>query len=196
MTESKSSEQRRHTPTFAIILLALVVMAALAGLFVYSGIYDIGADAPHWPMVYEVLDEARDHSIEHHSRNISPPADLENAKRIEAGAALYQEMCTSCHLGPGIERTELSQGLYPAAPELAQGDDLSPAEQFWIIKHGVKLTAMPAWGKTHNDELIWDLVAFIRQMPKMTPDQYKKAVASAPAEHDEMMKAMHKADVP
>jgi mono/diheme cytochrome c family protein len=96
-------------------------------------------------------------------------------------------MCTGCHLGPGLEKSELSQGLYPSAPELARGDDLSPAEQFWTIKHGVKLTAMPAWGKTHNDDLIWDMVAFIRQMPKMSPAQYKAAVASAPESHEEMM---------
>ena len=46
---------------------------------------------------------------------------------------------------------------------------------------------MPAWGKTHSDDLIWDMVAFIRQMPKLSPDQYKKLVASAPESHEEMM---------
>ena len=191
MTDGQSPGRRRHLP---VLIVALVLLAALSGLFVYSGIYDIGADAPHWRAVYGLLDELRDHSIAHHSRHISVPPDLGDAKRIQMGAGLYQEMCTSCHLGPGLERTEISQGLYPAAPELARGDDLSPAEQFWTIKHGVKLTAMPAWGKTHDDELIWDLVAFIRQLPKMTPDQYKAVVASAPADHDEMMKAMHRPD--
>jgi len=102
-------------------------------------------------------------------------------------------MCTGCHLGPGVERSELSQGLYPAAPELAHGDELTATEQFWVIKHGVKLTAMPAWGKTHNDQLIWDMVAFIRQLPKMNPAQYQAEVASAPEDHDEMMKDMHDA---
>ena len=85
----------------------------------------------------------------------------------------------------------MSQGLYPAAPELARRDDLSPAEQFWVIKHGVKLTAMPAWGKTHNDELIWDMVAFLQALPKMSPQQYKTTVASAPEDHEEMMNDMH-----
>ena len=100
-------------------------------------------------------------------------------------------MCTGCHLGPGVERSELSQGLHPAAPELARSNGRSPAEQFWIIKHGVKLSAMPAWGKTHDDQLIWDMVAFIRQLPKLSPQQYKAAVASAPEDHEEMMKGMH-----
>jgi mono/diheme cytochrome c family protein len=96
-------------------------------------------------------------------------------------------MCASCHLGPGLEKSELSQGLYPPAPELTGGAGGPAAEQFWIIKHGVKLTAMPAWGKTHDDRLIWDMVAFIRQLPKMSPGQYKAAVASAPGSHEEMM---------
>lgn len=182
---------RRHLASTAFVAIVVIVIAALAGIFVFAGVYNIGADAPHSRAVFGLLQELRENAITHYSRNIQVPADLNDPKRIEAGAGLYQEMCTGCHLGPGVERSELSQGLYPAAPELARGDDLGPAEQFWTIKHGVKLTAMPAWGKTHNDELIWDMVAFIRQLPKMTPDQYKAAVASAPEDHEEMMKDMH-----
>ncbi|HEX6741616.1 MAG TPA: cytochrome c, partial [Sphingomicrobium sp.] len=120
-------------------------------------------------------------------RGIRAPADLGARKRIAAGAGLYDDMCAACHLGPGVERSELSQGLYPQAPELNRRSDLGPAEQFWIIKHGVKLSAMPAWGKTHDDELIWDMVAFVRQLPNMSPEQYKAAIANAPADHEEMM---------
>jgi mono/diheme cytochrome c family protein len=99
-------------------------------------------------------------------------------------------MCTGCHLGPGMERSEMSQGLYPPAPELARQSDRSAAERFWIIKHGVKLSAMPAWGKTHDDQLIWDMVAFIGTLPKLSPEQYKAAIASAPEDHEEIMKEM------
>jgi mono/diheme cytochrome c family protein len=84
----------------------------------------------------------------------------------------------------------MSQGLYPQAPELVQARNLTPGQQFWIIKHGVKLSAMPAWGRTHPDPLIWDLVAFVRKLPGMTPEQYKTLVSSAPADHDKMMKDM------
>ena len=59
-----------------------------------------------------------------------------------------------------------------------------------MIKHGVKMTAMPAWGRTHNDQLIWDMVAFVGKLPSMSPAQYKSTVASAPADHAEMMKDM------
>jgi len=52
-------------------------------------------------------------------------------------------MCSGCHLAPGMKRTEISRGLYPRAPELRHKTDLTPAEQFWIVKHGVKMTGMP-----------------------------------------------------
>jgi mono/diheme cytochrome c family protein len=188
----RSFERHPCLRSAIFVIVALVVAVALAGAFVFSGTYDIGADAPHTKLVYSALETLRDNSIEHHADGIVAPHDLNSAKRIETGAGLYNEMCTGCHLGPGLEKTEMSQGLYPAAPELASGDDLSPAEQFWVIKHGVKLSAMPAWGKTHSDDLIWDMVAFIRQMPRMSPWQYRAVVASAPEDHDEMMKDMRR----
>lgn len=178
---------RRHLPSATFVLILLLAVAGFAGIFIYLGVYNIGADAPHSKLVYGTLDELRERAIANYSRNIKPPADLNDPKRIAAGAGLYDEMCTGCHLGPGLEKSELSQGLYPPAPELALGNDRSAAQQFWIIKHGVKLSAMPAWGKTHDDQLIWDMVAFIRQLPKMSPQQYKAAVASAPESHEEMM---------
>ena len=181
---------RRHVPSTTFVLIVLLVIAGFAGIFTYAGIYNIGADAPHSRWVYDTLNILRERSIASYSRDIKPPADLNDPKRISAGAGLYSEMCTGCHLGPGLEKSELSQGLYPAAPELAHTDGRSAAEQFWIIKHGVKLSAMPAWGKTHSDELIWDMVAFIRHLPTMTPQQYQAAVSSAPADHEEMMKEM------
>jgi mono/diheme cytochrome c family protein len=76
-------------------------------------------------------------------------------------------MCTSCHLAPGLAQTELRQGLYPQPPDLSKHGVHDPAEAFWVIKHGVKLTAMPAWGRSHDDAAIWDMVAFVRQLPAM-----------------------------
>lgn len=181
---------RRHLPSTAFVVIVVLTIAALGSVFIFAGVYNIGADAPHTGVVFGLLQELREKAVAYHSRNIAVPNALNDPRRIAAGAGLYQEMCTGCHLGPGLERSELSQGLYPKAPELARGDDLSPQEQFWIIKHGVKFTAMPAWGKTHSDALIWDMVAFIRQLPRMSSEQYKAAVASAPEDHEEMMKTM------
>ncbi|MDF0491357.1 cytochrome c [Sphingomonas sp. H39-1-10] len=182
---------RHHLPSGPFVAIATIVVVLLIAVFIYSGIYNIGADAPHSRPVYTMLEGLRDRSIAAHARGITVPADLESPAHVSAGAGLYGEMCQGCHLAPGAERTEISRGLYPQAPELAKGTDLTPAQQFWVIKHGVKLTAMPAWGKTHPDALIWDMVAFLQKMPGMTPAAYKAAVATAPEDHDAMMKVAH-----
>ena len=190
MTKGKFLDLHRHLPSTAFVTLVVIVIAAFAGVLIYTGLYNIGADAPHSKVVTMVLQQLRERAIKHHSRDIVPPADLSGPKRLAIGAGLYTEMCSGCHLGPGLEKSEMSQGLYPPAPELARGSDRSAAEQFWIIKHGVKLSAMPAWGKTHSDQLIWDMVGFVRSLPKLSPEQYKTAIASAPEDHDAMMKNM------
>ena len=181
-------KQMANTST-KIVLILFLLLAGVAGI-IYSGVYNVGADVPHSRLVFGLLDQVRERSVANHARGISAPRDLSDPKRISAGAGLYAEMCAGCHLAPGIEPTEISRGLYPSAPELARGDDLSAAEQFWTIKHGIKSTAMPAWGKTHSDELIWDMVAFVRQLATLSPARYKALVASAPEDHEEMMKGM------
>ena len=181
---------RKHTPSAAFIAVASLVVAGFTGVFLYLGVYNIGADDPHTKPVYWLVEKLRDGSITHHSRDIVVPGNLTDPKRIASGAGLYTEMCSGCHLAPGMEKSEMSQGLYPRAPELFREAQRTAKEQFWIIKHGIKLTAMPAWGKTHSDDLIWDMVAFVRGLPGMTAEQYKAAIASAPEDHDAMMKDM------
>jgi len=61
------------------------------------------------------------------------------------------------------------------------------------VKHGVKMTGMPAWGVTHNDELRRDVVAFVRKLPELTPEQYETLVKNAP-KHEELMKEMETGD--
>jgi mono/diheme cytochrome c family protein len=70
---------------------------------------------------------------------------------------------------------------------LSLASDKSPAEQFWMIKHGVKMSAMPAWGRTHSDTLMWDMVAFIQVLPHLSASQYAATIKAAPADHDELM---------
>jgi hypothetical protein len=104
-------------------------------------------------------------SVAVRARDIVVPKDLDDPTRISKGASEYAEMCSGCHLAPGMKRTQISQGLYPRAPELRRGNDLTPAEQFWIIKHGVKMTAMPAWGSpmTTNCSGTWWRLCASRQ---------------------------------
>ena len=167
-------------------LFALLLLAGVATLaWIWSGAYDIGADAPHWRGTAEALEQLRERSIASHSPPLSSVPNLDDAALIAKGAAHYAEMCTGCHLAPGMADTELRQGLYPVAPKLAEIPSRSPAQQFWIIKHGVKLTAMPAWGLTHDDGIVWAIVAFVQKLPKMSAEEYQNAVGAPKASEPE-----------
>jgi mono/diheme cytochrome c family protein len=168
------------------LLLGALVLIGAAALAIYAGLYNIAADVPHSQPVYWLFETVRDRSVAAGAHDIVVPNDLDDANRISRGAGQYAEMCSVCHLAPGMQRTEISRGLYPRAPELRRGTELTTAEQFWVVKHGIKLTGMPAWGVTHDDDLLWDVVAFLQKLPKLTQEQYEALVKSAPAHHEIM----------
>ncbi|MDO8267428.1 MAG: cytochrome c [Moraxellaceae bacterium] len=156
------------------VLLLLASLGLLAGAgFIYSGIYNVASDEPHWKLTFKLIEALRERSIAEHARNILPPP-LDDPKLISGGAAHYSAMCTGCHLAPGMKNTEIRAGLYPTPPNFSEDRYLNSnsAQQFWIIKHGIKMTAMPAWGATHDDESIWGLVAFLKKLPGMSPEEY------------------------
>jgi mono/diheme cytochrome c family protein len=165
---------------------ALLVLIGAAAVGIYSG---LSADVPHTQPVYWLLETIRERSVEARARDIIVPNDLKDPNRIPRGAGQYADMCSECHLAPGVKRTEISQGLYPRAPELRRTTTLTPEEQFWVVKHGIKMTGMPAWGVTHDDDLLWDVVAFVRKLPELTPEQYETLVKNAP-KHEELMQKM------
>lgn len=163
-------------------LLTITVLAAasllIIGLFIWSGLYNIGADDTHTRPVYTLLQAMRERSIDTRAHKLQLPANLNDPARIKQGAGNYNAMCTGCHLGPGMEETELSKGLYPAPPNLAK-ESVDAAEAFWVIKHGIKASGMPAWGKSMEDEYIWNMAAFLQQLPKLNAEQYQALVASS-----------------
>jgi cytochrome c553 len=114
---------------------ALLALLAVVAVAIYAGLYNIAADVPHTPAVYWLLETVRDRSVAARARDIVPN-DLDDANRISKGAGQYAEMCSGCHLAPGMKRTEISRGLYPRAPELRRKTDLTPAEQFWWSSTG------------------------------------------------------------
>jgi len=174
---------------WGLVAGALLALVGATAVGIYAGLYNIAADVPHTQPVYWLFETVRGCSVAARARNIIVPNDLDDSSRISRGAGQYAEMCSGCHLAPGMKRTEISRGLYPRAPELRRKTDLTPAEQFWIVKHGVKMTGMPSWGVTHEDELLWDVVAFVRKLPGLTPEQYETLVKNAP-KHEELMQEM------
>lgn len=155
-------------------------------IFIYSGIYDISALVPHDKLTLWMMNTVRDNSIDHNAnKNIKTP-DLSDTSLIKMGFIHYREMCVGCHGGPGIERSEIGQGLYPKAPSLVRAaKDWSPQQLFWITKNGLKMTGMPAFAPTHTDEMIWAIVAFTKKLPTLTKAQYQTLDNETKGESDE-----------
>ena len=88
------------------MIAAVVVLAVVAGTaFVYSGAYYVGADQPHWPITTWLLNQTRDQSIRAHASGVAIPAGLDDAARIVAGVAHFDEHCVGCHGAPGVVPT-------------------------------------------------------------------------------------------
>jgi mono/diheme cytochrome c family protein len=85
-------------------------------------------------------------------------------------------MCVTCHGAPGVDASEAGEGLNPAAPDLSTGkvQKRSDGELFWLVQGGIRMTGMPAFGPTHNDEEIWKIVAFVRRLPALSPEEQQE----------------------
>jgi mono/diheme cytochrome c family protein len=100
-------------------------------------------------------------------------------EQLHHGSEHFDRMCAQCHGAPGVEPKEVGKGIRPKPPELARiARHLSDRELYWVIKHGIKFTGMPAFGPTHSDDELWALAAFVRRLPRTTPEQYAQLAAA------------------
>lgn len=173
----------------SLIITSLV--ALLIGVIALgSGAYNMAATEKHWLVTEKIIEWVRDSSIKSRAKDLQAPA-LDNKDLILSGAEHYAAMCTECHSAPGHELTELSQGLYPQAPVFYKREPATDTEKkvehiktyFWVIKNGLKMTAMPAWGLSHDDETIWAMAIFVEKLKGMTAEQYNKSISPGNDHH-------------
>lgn len=163
-------------------IVALLVGLGGVALYFGAGAYDVGADAPHWDVTRKAIEIVRDRSIAAHAENIDVP-ELQDEQLVSKGAGQYAAMCVNCHLAPGMNESEIRPGLYPQPPNLSE-QRIDPKRAFWVVKHGLKMSGMPAWGIGHDDDTIWSIVAFVTRLPGLSADHYKEMVASAPPDEE------------
>jgi mono/diheme cytochrome c family protein len=170
-------------------VLVVFLLLAMAGgaAFIWSGIYNIAANDPHWEITFELLEVVRDRSIANHSKGIAAPP-LEDPKLRKAGFREFDEMCRQCHGAPGLSGSSFAMGMYPSPPNLASAslhEELKDAELFWIVRNGLKMTGMPSFGATHDDDELWAVVAFVKHLYEMKPADYKAMAEAERAEEAE-----------
>ncbi len=158
-------------------IAAVVLLALAAAALIYNGTYNVAAVRGLHPWLGWALHTAMVQSVRRRAASITPPPNL--AELAPGGAQDFAEMCVQCHGAPGKARGEIGRGLAPAPPSLKDAARRwAAAEIFWIVKNGVHMTGMPAFGPTHDDQRLWRIVAFVNSLPGMTPQQYDTVVAA------------------
>ena len=150
----------------------------ICGFFIYisSGIYDISQLTPHNKFTKSIIGITTHSSINKRMKGIVVPGNITDTALIVMGFKHYNEMCIGCHSAPGQQPNEMTQGLYPKPPELYKYSKEDDAQEFfWIIKYGIKMTSMPAFKPTHDDEKIWAITSFVTQkLGKMSSSEYSE----------------------
>lgn len=162
------------------VLAMLLLVAAIGLLTVLSGGYNVAATERHTTIGAWALNTNFTNSVQGHAERISAP-DLTPAM-VAAGAPEYKAMCAHCHGGIGKGRAEWAGGMRPKPPALAgAAKEWRASEIFWLVKHGAKMTGMPAFSGKHDDATIWNIAAFVKAMPTMSAEEYM----AFPSEHGE-----------
>lgn len=165
------------------VLLALALAAGSATLFVYSGIYNISATDQHTKPVFQLLEYAMRRSVTLRADSIAVP-DLTDGQRIRSGADHYRAHCLQCHGAPGVAPDALAFGMTPAPVNLVSTAREWPATHiYWVVRHGIKMSGMPAWEYQLSEQDIWDIVAFVEMMPTLSPVEYAALNDQFPETH-------------
>lgn len=164
---------RRILQWLGPLLTAALAAAVVAALVIVSGVYNLAARTPHPQYLAKILHFTFTRVVQHQSHQ-TPPADLESPSRYVTAAGHYAQVCANCHGAPGIGQNPMALAMTPRPPYLvAQIKDLNDPEIFWVLKHGVKYSAMPYWPTQVRDDEIWNMVAFLKRLPTMSNAEYR-----------------------
>jgi cytochrome c553 len=151
----------------------LGVLVAGGVVVAVSGIVPIRASGGHWPVTQWLLTFAMRRSIATHSLGVEVPA-LDDPGLVVKGATHYELGCRPCHGSPDQPAPVIPRGMTPHPPSLpAAVSKWKPRELFYVVKHGVKFTGMPAWPAPQRDDEVWAIVAFLRTLPALSADRYR-----------------------
>ena len=164
--------------------LGLAVLLVMGAGVVLSGVVPVRASSEHWPITRWFLDLSMSRSVSTHSMGIDVP-DLEDPALVLRGAGHYELGCSPCHGRPGRGRSEVVLEMTPHPPLLSETLHLwEPAELFYIVRHGVKFTSMPAWPMAGRDDEVWAMVAFLLELRGMDEPTYLRLALGEVADAD------------
>ena len=155
----------------ALGVVAGLLLAAGIGL---SGAVNVAAVEPDSGLTQWFLHTSMEQSVRKRSAAIEAPIQFSEAQ-VRAGFQEFNAMCVGCHGAPGRMRSAVGRGMRPRPPDLAHSArEWDSASLFWIVKNGINMTGMPAFGPTHDDPTIWTIVAFVKQLPATDTAAYQR----------------------
>ncbi len=154
-------------------LAGFALVLAIGGLlFAWSGLYNVAATAGHWPFTAWLLHFTMRNSVETHAMPLDAPP-LDDPALVERGAGHYETGCAPCHGAPGSPANRIPNNMLPEPPYLPEAaGDWTAEELFWIVKHGLKYTGMPAWPAESRDDEVWAVTAFLARLPQISAEEY------------------------
>lgn len=162
------------------VIALLIIVVGIAGVLIYGSVLvHHGFSAREEPSRIEAWTarRVRRMAIPSSARNLANPIPR-SPKAIREGMQHFADHCATCHANNGSGDTEIGRNLYPKAPDMraAGTQNLSDGEIYYIIENGIRLSGMPAWGKSDdlNDEESWKLVQFIRHLHSLTPEEQQQ----------------------
>lgn len=172
---------RKSTVALATVAALLAAALAGAGVVVYGGVYDVSASSQHLQAVHSLLETTMHNSVRWRARNIATPP-LDDAARLVRGAALFRDHCVQCHGAPGVAQADIGKSMQPVPGPLVDAAQRWRAREiYWITRHGIKMSGMPAWQFRLDEEALWDVAAFVQALPTLSPQAYAQAAGQAPA---------------
>ena len=156
------------------VLVTLIILFLGFVIYISSGSYDISQLTPHNGLTKWIIRKTTHNSIDKRMGDNVVPAQFNSTINIEAGFKIYDQECKGCHGAPGIKQADIAEGLYPRPPQIYKHKDHEdPQEFFWIIKNGIKMTSMPAYAPSMNDNKLWQVTAFVTEkLNTMTAEEY------------------------
>lgn len=152
--------------------IATMIAVALVGAYglLQSGLIPANADARPGGLEIWAANTSLSATLRREAPNGPNPVALTDDHLME-GVKLYAQHCAICHgtAAGDASASPVAKGLYPKPPQLASDgvEDDAEGVSFWKIKHGIRLTGMPSWAGSLNDQQIWTLALFLKHMDKL-----------------------------
>ncbi len=159
--------------TIAATVAVTALLGAAAGFaIVYGGLYNVASTEQHLQPTFSLLETAMRQSVRLRARGIETPP-LADERMVLRGAACFRDKCVQCHGAPGVSQNDIGKSMQPLPGPLVDAHKRwEPRELYWLTKHGIKMSGMPAWEFRLTDDEMWSVVAFLQRLPDLNAAQY------------------------